>query len=468
MSYYDLKKIFPVVLAGGSGERLWPVSRFLYPKPFLSFDKQDSLFQKTISRLQDLENVTIIGNEKHRILLKRQLNEINYNNADIILEPVAKNTAPSLTIACMKILRDQGDSIVLLAPSDHIIFNSEKFYDDIYRGYKYAQDGNVVLFSIKPKSPDTQFGYIKVKNNDIDLCEDISLVEDFIEKPSIESAKSFFKSGIHYWNSGILMLKASVWINLIKSFRPEIENYCKKSLENGNFEDGFLYLDKNNFKNISPESIDYAVLELLPKHNLKDPFLPSCFVVSLSSEWLDLGSWDSIHDFADKNQDGNLLDGDVVAIDSKDSIVMSRNKLLVSLGLQNIVFIDSKDATIVSSFEKLDQLKSVVGLLKSEDRKEVNSPIYVEEKWGSYEIIHESDDMICKKFLLNPGFSIPLDLLRLVLKKCIGINGKVEIEMCNKIFELLPFDVFEIQSNLSCKITNNSDQIFVGIIIFKN
>ena len=467
MSYDDFKKIFPVVLAGGSGERLWPISRSFYPKPFIDFDKQGSMFQKTISRIQGMEKAIIVGNKKHRTLLDRQLSEVNQKSFDIILEPLSKNTAPSLTIACMKILKDYGDSIVLVLPADHAISDLEKFQDDIYRGHKFAKDGGIVLFGIEPKEPETRFGYIKVESN-TNLSQNVIQVEDFIEKPNLESAKLFFRSSNYYWNSGILMLRASIWIDLIRYFRPQIVNFCKKALEISNFRDGYLYLDEGNFAKILPESIDYAVLESVVSKKSKQKNFPRCYVTSFSSEWLDLGSWNSRYNYGDKDDKGNVVEGDVMTIDSTDSFLISKNKLLVSLGLKNIVAIDSKDAIMISSFDKLDELKNIVSSLKSNCRKEAEFPVYVEENWGSYEIISFSDKVVCKKFLLNSGFSIPSDLLSRVLKKCIVINGKVEIEIGEDSFEMVPFDVFEIPSNASCKITNNYDEIFEGIIISSN
>jgi len=464
MSSNDIKKILPVVLVGGSGERLWPISRLFYPKPFVDFDQKGSMFQKTISRIQAMEKAIIVGNKIHRTLLERQLTQVNYKSVDIILEPLSKNTAPSLTSACMRILEEYGDPIVLVLPADHSVSDMKKFYDDINRGHKFAKDGGVVLFGIEPKSAETQFGYIKTENV-ANLSQNVVKVESFIEKPSFQRAKSFVKSGNYYWNSGILMLRASVWINLITLFRPEIVYFCKKALEIGNFKDGYLYLDEYHFKKIKPESIDYAVLEPVASNQSKQKMIPSCYVTSFNSEWSDLGSWDSKFNYGHKNKEGNVVEGDVITIDSTDSIFFSKNKLLVSLGLKNIVAIDSKDAIMISSFDKIDELKNIVSLLKSNQRQEADIPIYVEENWGSYEIISFSDKIICQKFLLNPGFSIPLDLLNLVPKKCIVINGRVEIEIGENTCEIAPFDVFEIPSDLSCEITNNFDEIFEGIII---
>ena len=460
----DIKKILPVVLVGGSGERLWPISRLFYPKPFVDFDKKGSMFQKTISRIQEMGKAIIVGNKIHRTLLERQLTEVNYQSVDIILEPFSKNTAPSLTVACMRILKEYGDPIVLVLPADHSIKDMKKFYDDIDRGHRFAKNGSIVIFGVEPKSPETQFGYIKTERT-VNLSQNVVKVESFIEKPNLESAKSFLKSGNFYWNSGILMLRASVWIHLISLFRPQIEYFCKKALEIGNFQDGYLYPEEYNFEKITPESIDYAVLESVVSNQSKQKMLPACYVTSFSSEWLDLGSWDSRYNYGDKNKEGNVVEGDVMTIDSTDSIFISKNKLLVSLGLKNIAVIDSKDAIMVSSFDKIDELKNIVSLLKFNQRKEAYIPIYVEENWGSYEIISYSDKVICQKFLLNSGFSIPLDLLNLVRKKCIVINGRVEIQIDENSCEIVPFDVFEIPSDLSCKITNNSDEIFEGIII---
>ena len=464
MSNDDFKKISPVVLVGGSGERLWPISRFFYPKPFVDFDKQGSMFQKTVARIQGMGKAIIIGNEKHQKLLERQLSEVNQKNFDVILEPFPKNTAPSLTIACMKILKDYGDSLVLVLPADHVVSDLEKFQEDIDRSYKFAEDGDIVLFGIEPKVPETQFGYIKIESN-TNLTQNVVHVENFIEKPDLESAKLFIQSGNYYWNSGILMLRASVWIDLISYFRPQIVNFCEKAMEISDFRDGYLYLDEENFGELSSESIDYAVLEPVVSKKSKQKKLPRCYVTSFSSEWLDLGSWNSRYNYGYKDDKGNVVEGDVITIDSTDSILISQNKLLVSLGVKNIVAVDSKDAILISSFDKLDELKNVVNSLKSKDRKEAESPVYVEEIWGSYEIISFSDKIVCKKFLLNSGFSIPSDLLSRVFKKCIVINGKVKIKIGEDSIEMKPFDVFEIPSNVSCEITNNSDEIFEGIII---
>ena len=226
-----------------------------------------------------------------------------------------------------------------------------------------------------------------------------------------------------------------------------------------------LYLDEENFGELSSESIDYAVLEPVVSKKSKQKKLPRCYVTSFSSEWLDLGSWNSRYNYGYKDDKGNVVEGDVITIDSTDSILISQNKLLVSLGMKNIVAVDSKDAILISSFDKLDELKNVVNSLKSKDRKEAESPVYVEEIWGSYEIISFSDKIVCKKFLLNSGFSIPSDLLSRVFKKCIVINGKVKIKIGEDSIEMKPFDVFEIPSNVSCEITNNTDEIFEGIII---
>ena len=399
--------ITPVILCGGSGSRLWPLSRSSFPKQFITLTDSESLFQKAIKRIKSIKSPNInikdplvVTNEEQRFIALEQLNELNYTSAKLLLEPVGRNTAPALTMAAMQAIKDQEDSILVVTPADQIINDSNAFSEALKKSINTAINNNVVILGLVPDGAETGYGYIKYNQNKGNFDE-FDVVE-FVEKPSKNKAKEYFESKNYLWNSGMFVIGANFWLETIKSLRSDIFQKTYNAFQSMTKDNHFIRPNKKIFVKIPSESIDYAVIE-----NCNSANIP-LKVVLLETSWNDLGSWDSLWSFEDKNEKGNVLRGDVIAEDTKNSIIHSSNRLVGVVGLENVAIVETADAVLVANRKNSQGVKDIVANLDSQNRSEGIHHSKVHRPWGWYMTIDEGANFKVKRIQVNPGASLSL------------------------------------------------------------
>tara|TARA_B100001248_G_scaffold160487_1_gene121042 strand:- start:2392 stop:3852 length:1461 start_codon:yes stop_codon:yes gene_type:complete len=424
------KKIVPIVLCGGSGSRLWPMSRRSLPKQYLALNSQENSFlQVTLNRIKNLEDIDdpiIVCNEEHRFITAEQIRELNINIKSILLEPCSKNTAPAIANAALISVSKEFDPILLILPSDHLIKNNNKFIKCIKRATKKAEDGNIITFGIKPNNPATGYGYIKSKDSFYEDSFESSKIEAFIEKPEYELAEKLFSNKKYTWNSGIFMAKASVLINELEKFAPEIILNCKKSLKNRTKDLDFERVDKEFFGKCPDISIDKAVME---KTSLG-------LVFPLDVGWSDIGGWKSFWETSDKDNNGNVLTGDAFEIKSKNCLINSNSRLTICLGLDDIVVIETNDAVLVANKNESENVKPLVNYLKRLNRAESQENQKIYRPWGNYQTMDYGSLWKIKKIEVKPGASLSLQLHKKRAEHWIVVEGFAEIEIDNKKLNL--------------------------------
>lgn len=380
--------MFGLILAGGSGSRLWPLSRELYPKQLLNIENTESLLQQTFLRLKECmpaENILSITGVKHAPNVRYQLSSI-IDNPTILSEPIAKNTAPAIILASKYIFENSNeDPVILVVPSDHMIKDKEAFNKTVKIGEEIAKKGFIVTFGIKPTYPETGYGYIKTSSEAI---ESGFIVDSFTEKPNEELAKEYIKNGNYFWNSGIFMFKASIILEEAKKCAPEIFNLLKNFDFAKSNEIPFTEFDK--MPNIS---IDYAIMEKSTRIAL----------VELKSDWNDLGSWKSIYDMSKKDENGNVKIGHVVDVDSKNSFVYSSSKLVATIGLEDVVVVETEDAVLACKADKAQEVKKIYDTLKTQNDETYKIHKTVYRPWGYYTVLGEGKGFLTKMIQVNPG-----------------------------------------------------------------
>ncbi|WP_263079914.1 mannose-1-phosphate guanylyltransferase/mannose-6-phosphate isomerase [Endozoicomonas sp. Mp262] len=421
--------IIPVIMSGGSGSRLWPQSRSLYPKQFLPLVNDQTMLQNTITRLDGLENISpplLIANEDHRFLAAEQFRQLGREAGGIILEPVGRNTAPAVALAALKALNHKGpvnvpdntgtsaipdgrtkaqsfsfddDPVLLVLAADHVIQDEGAFHRVVEAALPAARDGKLVTFGIVPTHPETGYGYIKALNHEAhEEHKGIFGVSEFVEKPDLETAEGYLASGDYYWNSGMFMFKASRYLEELKQFRPDILVACEKAMAVQNADLDFVRLDEDAFKVCPDESIDYAVME-----NTSD-----AVVIPLDAGWSDVGSWSSLSDISDKDTLGNAVQGDVMLHDTRNTYVRSEKKLIAAVGVDDLVITESDDAVLVSRKDRVQDVKKIVERLKAENRTEAKLHRKVYRPWGAYDSIDCGDRFQVKRITVKPGAKLSL------------------------------------------------------------
>ena len=429
----NIKKIVPVILAGGTGSRLWPVSRKSFPKQFINLlDDTYTMLQKTYKRIENLDDICrpiVIGNEEHRFIIGHQMQEIDIKPLDILLEPEGRNTTPAIAISALRALdlfKDKNiDPILLILSSDHQIKDINKFQLAIKNSIDMALKDNLIIFGVPPLYPATGYGYIKSKTQ-IDPNEYSAIeVDSFIEKPDEKTAREFIKDKKYSWNSGMFVFKATSILNEIKSFAPEILKNCEECLNKSKRDLDFLRMDRNSFINCNSISIDISVFEKTKK----------AFVIPLRCGWDDVGSWDSIWKMSSKDENGNFLKGRVIAQDTKDSMVRSEDKLVVSIGLENVAIIETRDAVLVTNKKFSQNVKDIVALLNDKGFHEAQNHKIVYRPWGSFLSIEMDKTWQIKKIQVNPGASLSLQMHFHRSEHWVVVSGtaKVEIDNIEKI-----------------------------------
>ena len=423
--------LIPVILCGGLGSRLWPLSRKSFPKQYLKISPQEdySLLQKTIKRLEGLysvENPIIICNEEQRFIVAEQLREINIKANSIILEPYGRNTAPAITIASIKAIKEFDDPILLILSSDHEILDVKKFHEGINVGIKEAQKNKLITFGIVPTYPETGFGYIKAKEDILNKNLNSSEIEKFHEKPKPELAEEFIKDRRFFWNSGMFMFKAKTVYKEIKRFNPNLVQICKESFDINKRDLDFQRLRKESFK-LSPSiSIDNAVLEMT---NIG-------VVIPLDIGWSDIGSWYSIWEKSNKDEKGNVIIGNVLAKDIKNSYVRSESRLIVSLGIKDLIIVETNDALLVTEKSKVQEIKEIVKELEKGNFKEAEIHNKVFRPWGNYFSVEEGLKWKIKKIEVNPGAALSLQKHQKRSEHWVVVKGTAKVQIEEKIFLL--------------------------------
>jgi mannose-1-phosphate guanylyltransferase len=416
--------VVPVILSGGSGTRLWPLSRKLYPKQFLNLVSDNSLFQDTILRLPEkFSSPLIVCNEEHRFLVAEQLRQIKAASKGIILEPVGRNTAPAIAISAFSLLRKKQDPVMLVLSADHLIGNFKKFHQSLNIACKIANEGKLVSLGIKPVKAETGYGYIEVKSSkDSESHKIIS----FTEKPNLDIAKKYLNSGNYYWNSGIFLFKASKYLNELKKYDPKIYDACKKSSALESKDQDFIRINNKEFIKCPEKSIDYAVME---KTNLG-------VVVPFEGSWSDIGSWEALWNSKLKDKENNFIKGDVVLNNVKNSYIHSTNKLISANDLSDLIIIDTQDALLVSSKEKSQDIKYFAQKLAADKRIEADNHRKVYRPWGYYDLIDFAEGFQVKRIFVDPGAKLSLQKHRKRAEHWVIVKGTAIITRGDEVFKL--------------------------------
>jgi mannose-1-phosphate guanylyltransferase/mannose-6-phosphate isomerase len=392
--------ITPVILAGGSGTRLWPLSRQLYPKQFMQLVESHTLLQSTLLRLSPLSEIQppiIVCNDEHRFIVAEQLREIGIQPQAIVLEPVGRNTAPAIAVAGLLARPEQGHSILLVLPADHYIEDRRGLANTIRQGTRFAQQGRLVTFGIVPQAPETGYGYIR-KGDSIDDGQaaegrpPVWRIDQFVEKPNLETAKSYLASGDYCWNSGMFMFRADRVLEEMQTHAPDILSACRSAMAAAKTDLEFFRLDKPAFEACPSDSIDYAVMEKTD----------SGVIVALESTWNDLGSWEALWQAGRKDGDGNVVHGDVCLQDVKNSFIYTTGRLVTAVGLTDHVVVETKDAVFVAPRDHVQQVKALVERLKIAHRPETYTHKKVYRPWGSYESMDMGERFQVKRITVKP------------------------------------------------------------------
>jgi mannose-1-phosphate guanylyltransferase len=391
--------ILPIIMAGGSGTRLWPFSRQLFPKQFLTLNGGYSMLQNTAVRLAGIEHQApmVICNEEHRFAVAEQFRANNIANSGIILEPVGRNTAPAIALAAFKAIKGGDDPLLLVLAADHVIKNAAAFCQAVTRAVEHANNGKLVTFGIVPTAPETGYGYIKSGC----LIDEMGFsVAKFVEKPNLANAQHYMQSGEYYWNSGMFLFKASTYLAELKTHCPEIYNACENAIAHTQTDADFVRIDKVAFETCPDDSIDYAVME---KTSL-------AVVVPMDCGWSDVGSWSALWDIEDKDDNNNALKGDVIAFNTSNSYVNAQEKLVAVIGVDDLVVVETKDAILVSKKSEVQHVKKVVEHLKANERPEFKLHREVHRPWGKYDSVDSSDRFQVKRITVKPGAKLSVQM----------------------------------------------------------
>jgi len=446
--------IIPVVLAGGSGTRLWPMSRKLYPKQLLNLTDDHTMIQNTLLRLVDFEDMAppvIIGSETQRILVDQQLTEINIRPSEIFLEPVGRNTAPAVAVAALKAVAMDPESLILVLPADHLIGNVPKFHEALRTAERFAEQGFLVTFGIVPDRPETGYGYIRQGEPVEALIGDASnspgnayAIHKFVEKPDLGTAELYLAEGNYCWNSGMFMFKAATVLDELRRYVPDIVSSCEESYKNGKPAHGCFYLEQAAFENCPPDSIDYAVMEKTDRG----------IMVPLDAGWDDLGSWEALWNVGEKDASGNVISGDVICVDVENSFVNARSRLVTVLGLKDLAVVETPDALLVSSLSNTQGVKKIVDTLKAKNRKETQAHRKIVTSWGFIETVDSGESFQVRKVTVLPKAAIHLNGHLCQTVNWTVIEGKALLYISGQSVDLKFHQSFLPASGQSIKLEN--------------
>lgn len=417
----------PVILSGGSGTRLWPLSRKLHPKQLLPLLNQTSLLQDTINRLhglKDLEQTVVICNEEYRFMVAEQVHATSIGASSIILEPIGRNTAPAIALSAFNAMQTNEDAVLLVLPADHDIKNVGAFHIAIEKGLQQALNNHFVTFGIVPDSPETGYGYIK--SADSVGVNVVSAIDQFVEKPDLETATKYLSEGGYYWNSGMFMFKASEYLNALQEHAPSIFTATKEAMNKAVRDMDFVRVGLDEFVKCPGDSIDYAVMEKVS----------NAVVIPVDIGWNDVGSWSALHDIGKQDENNNILIGDTKCISTKNCYVRAEHKLVTTLGVEDLIIVDTDDALLVANKNNIQDIKEIVGALTNENRQEVILHKRVCRPWGCYQGIDHSDRFQAKRITVNPGAVLSLQLHHHRAEHWIVVNGTAKVTKGDDVFIL--------------------------------
>ena len=411
--------IHPVILSGGSGTRLWPMSRTLYPKQLLTLLGRESLLQQTVRRIAERETFApplLVANEEHRFIIAEQLREIAVVPRALLLEPVGRNTAPAACLAALALTETDPDPLMLLMPSDHMIVDVDAFVDAIGRAAAAAQAGALVSFGIAPERAETGYGYIR-RDGELDGVKGVFAVAEFVEKPGPEQAEKYIESGEHSWNSGIFLFPARVYLDELERLRPDMVAACRQALATAQRDSDFIRLGKDAFSTCAADSIDYAVME----HTRR------AAVVPVSMGWSDVGSWDALWEMGSKDQHGNSLEGNVVAEETRNCYLRSEAGLIAAIGIEDLVVVATDDAVMVAPRNRTQEVRKLVARLVRDRRDEADALPTVHRPWGSFKSLHNGHRVQVKHILVKPGGKLSLQMHHHRAEHWVVVQGTAKI-----------------------------------------
>lgn len=410
----------PVVLSGGSGSRLWPMSRAHHPKQLMAPLGGPTLLQQTCTRLGAMDGVLptlVVCNEEYRFVVAEQM-RILARQATLLLEPVGRNTAPALTVAALAVAARNPEAVLLVMPADHIIQDVSAFQAVVQAAWERAAGGAIVTFGVRPTRPETGYGYIRHRDD--------GKVEAFVEKPEAELARSYVESGHYLWNSGIFVLRAEIWLEEIKRRAPAIFEAGSSAWQEGVQDGDFFRLNEKAFRSCAADSIDYAVMEKTERAQ----------VLLLDAGWSDVGAWSSVWENAARDGQGNVVQGDVVLQDSRHTLVLAQSRLVAAIGLEDVVVVETADAVLVMSRERAQQVKEVVRQLAEAGRPECEHHRLVHRPWGSYETVDQGDGFQVKRLTVLPGASLSLQMHYHRAEHWVVVRGAARVTRGDEVFVL--------------------------------
>ncbi|GAA77710.1 mannose-1-phosphate guanylyltransferase/mannose-6-phosphate isomerase [Pseudoalteromonas sp. BSi20495] len=412
--------ILPVILAGGSGTRLWPLSRGNYPKQFLKLNGEHTMLQNTLSRLDGLDHkpAMLICNEEHRFIAAEQVRQLGVEHSGIFLEPVGRNTAPAIALTAFKAIVQGADPLLLVLAADHVIEDTPAFQKSVTAAAELAKQGKLVTFGIVGNKPETGYGYIKRGEQ----YQAGFVVDSFVEKPDSATAEQYINSGDYYWNSGMFLFKASRYLSELKAFRPDIYQACEAAMQNQNNDLDFIRVDKTAFEACPDESIDYAVME-----HTKD-----AVVVPMDVGWSDVGGFAALWEVSKQDESGNAFNGDVKAVNTKNTLVHSYDKLIAAVGVEDLVIINTKDAVLVAHKNESQKVKVIVQELKNEHRSEATFHREVYRPWGKYDSVDSGDRFQVKRITVKPGAKLSVQMHHHRAEHWIVVSGTAKVHLDGK------------------------------------
>ncbi len=437
--------IIPVILSGGSGARLWPLSRETYPKQFLPLVDHNTMLQNTALRIAGLSNTTaplVVCNQEHRFMVAEQLRAVGIQPAAVILEPVGRNTGPAVAIAALHAQREGADPTLLILPADHVIADVEGFRAAVRQVAPHAEAGRLITFGIVPNAPETGYGYIKAGAplDESGVCA----VDRFVEKPDVATARNYLESGAYSWNSGMFMFRASAFLAELERFAPAMLAACQQALAAGHADTDFLWLDRKAFAACPKDSIDYAVMEKTER----------AVVMPLTVGWNDVGSWSALWDVGEHDADGNITRGDVIAVDTRDTYVDAATRLVTTVGVNNLVVVETADAVLVASKERVQEVKAVVDRLQASQRPEGRSHRKVYRPWGYYDSIDFDQRFQVKRIMVRPGACISLQMHHHRAEHWVVVSGAAQVHRGDEVFLLTENQSTYIPVGIQHRLTN--------------
>ncbi|MBS1210118.1 MAG: mannose-phosphate guanylyltransferase/mannose-6-phosphate isomerase [Proteobacteria bacterium] len=460
----------PVILSGGSGTRLWPASREIYPKQLLPLTGEESLLQITARRLQGFDVSTgvpiaapiIVTNEDHRFIIAEQLRQIGKASDRIVLEPIGRNTAPAMQLAALVATQDGSDPILLVMPADHVVANTAAFQAAMAEGLKQAEAGALVTFGIVPDHAETGFGYLRT-GDVLPGAVSARALAAFVEKPDAARAAEYVASGQYLWNAGIFMMRASVWLKALAALQSEISAACQTAVADAKRDTDFIRVSKAAFTTCPSNSIDYAVMEKLGAH----PELGQAVVVPLDAGWNDVGAWDALWQVCEKDAAGNVSRGDVMLESTSNSLVFAQSRLVATVGVKDLIVVETPDAIMVADKSRAQDVKNIVTRIKAEGKTLAASHRKVYRPWGWYDSIDAGPRFQVKRIVVNPGATLSLQMHHHRAEHWIVVSGTAEVTNGDQVLLLsenqstyiplgtvhrlanpgkLPLEIIEVQS----------------------